>query len=69
MRGLHEKILNAHKIKDQAMLVSLYTVAADLEEDTNSKCYYLTYAHIYALEMGLPVAKMLSKRLRYYGRE
>ena len=69
LRDLHEKILTAHKIKDQEKLVFLYTVAADLEEDTNTKCYYLTYAHIYALEMGLSATKILSKRLRDYGRE
>lgn len=69
MRDLQEKILTAHKIRDQVMLVVLYTEAADLEEDINIRCYYLTYAHIYALEMGLPAARILSKRLRDYGRE
>ena len=69
MLDLHEKILTAHKIKDQEMLVFCYTVAADLEEDIDARCYYLTCAHIYALEIGLPYAKIISKRLRDYGRE
>lgn len=68
---LEAQLLAAHAVDDGAVLSVLYERAADLSElsdDTERACFYLTQAYILALEMGLPYADSLEKRLRRQGR-
>lgn len=65
---LDAKVLAAHQAQDKAALVTLYTQAADSTKDTDAACFFLTYAYIYALEIGHPNAAGLAARLRGHGR-
>jgi hypothetical protein len=38
-------------------------------EDQDVECFFLTYAHIFSLELGYPCQIPLQARLRAYGRE
>ena len=65
-------LLDAHARGDNAALAGLYARAADMFEadgDTDSACFYLTQAYIFALEEGLPQQAELHKRLWLKGRE
>lgn len=68
MKNLNDAILNAHAQNDGVSLVALYTQAADETNDVDTTCFFLTYAYIYALELGLPDADTLYSRLDAYGR-
>lgn len=67
--ALDALILNAHARDDRTALVRLYTQAADLASDVDRECFFLTYAHIYALELGHPNRESLRARLSAFGRE
>ena len=67
--ALDALILNAHARDDRAALVCLYTQVADLASDVDRECFFLTYAHIYALELGHPSRESLCARLSAFGRE
>ena len=67
--ALHHAIMRAHAADDRAGLVQLYTRAATASDDINAKCFYLTYAYIYALELGHESAGRLQHELKQYGRE
>jgi hypothetical protein len=41
----------------------------DLAEDVDTECFFLTYAHIFALELNHPSQANLRARLVAYGRE
>ena len=69
MSDLNTRLLAAHAKDDRAALVALYTEAADHAHDTNSACFYLTHAMVFALELGLPAAEDLRRRLAEHGRE
>jgi hypothetical protein len=67
--ALDDLILTAHAEDDRAALVTLYSRAADLAEDVDTECFFLTYAHIFALELNHPSQANLRARLVAYGRE
>ena len=68
MSDLNDTILAAHARDDRRALVGLYTQAADQTNDINTVCFFLTYAYIYALELGHPDADALYARLHAHGR-
>ena len=67
--ALDALILKAHARDDRTALVALYTQAADLAGDVDRECFFLTYAHIYALELAHPSQESLRARLLAFGRE
>ncbi|SLN36141.1 hypothetical protein TRL7639_01736 [Falsiruegeria litorea R37] len=69
MSDLNDRLLAAHATNDRAALVALYAEAADQADDTDSACFYLTHAMVFALELGLPAADDLRRRLAAHGRE
>lgn len=68
MSDLNDTILAAHARDDRRALIDLYTLAADQTNDINTTCFFLTYAYIYALELGHPDAVLLYARLDAHGR-
>ena len=66
---LNQKIIAAHKARDEWQLVNLYTQAADSSEDRDTECFFLTCAHIFALEHNHPSQSILIARLKVRGRE
>ena len=69
---LEAALLQAHAAEDTALLVALYTRAADLSEqsrDTEAMCFYLTHAYVFALESGHAAAGDLNRRLAALGRD
>lgn len=66
---LNADILAAHARQDHALLIDFYTQAADVAEDQDVECFFLTYAHIFSLELGYPCQIPLQARLRAYGPE
>ena len=66
---LSQKIIAAHKKRDNWLLVELYTQAADSSADCDTECFFLTYAHIFSLEKNHPSLSNLKKRLERNGRE
>lgn len=69
MSDLDARMIAAHKAKDQAALIRLYTEAADATNDLDAECFFLTHAFIFALEAGAPQAPELRARLIAQGRE
>ena len=67
--ALDARILAAHDADDRRALVRLYAQAADIANDVDAECFFLTYAYIYALEMGAPETEDLYARLKAHGRE
>ena len=67
--ALDARILAAHDEDDRRALVRLYSQAANIAGDVDAECFFLTYAYIYALEMGAPETDALRTRLKAYGRE
>lgn len=64
-------LLDAHDKDDLAALIRLYTVAADeaeLKQDIDAACFYLTHAFVFALEDGAAEAATLNQRLAARGR-
>ncbi len=52
---LEEQLLLAHAADERTTLVSLYTEAANAAEahnDTDAARFYLTHAHVFALDTG-----------------
>lgn len=68
MSDLNADILKAHARGDGRALVSLYIQAADQTNDVDTACFFLTYAYIFALELGHPEARDLHARLAAHGR-
>ena len=66
---LNQKIIAAHKKRDDWLLVELYTQAADSTADCDRECFFLTCAHIFALEQNHPSQSNLRERLESNGRE
>jgi hypothetical protein len=69
MSDLDAQLLAAHAAQDDAVLVGLYTQAADAAPDVDSECFFLTHAYIFALEQGDALAPALRARLIEQGRE
>lgn len=67
--GLEAQLLAAHEGDDRFALIRLYTQAADITNDLDAECFFLTYAYIFALEMGAAEAGGLHARLKAHGRE
>ncbi|MEM1004714.1 MAG: hypothetical protein AAGK26_04995 [Pseudomonadota bacterium] len=68
---LDRALLDAHATGDNVALVRLYTLAADqaeLAQDIDAACFYLTHAFVFALEAGVPEADGLNRRLAEQGR-
>jgi len=68
MTTLDDQLLAAHASDDKRALVSLYTQAADIVDDVDAACYFLTHAYIFALELGHADATVLHARLAANGR-
>jgi hypothetical protein len=66
---LEARLLDAHEGDDRYALIHLYTQAADITNDIDAACFFLTYAYIFALEAGAPEAAPLHARLKAHGRE
>ncbi|MGH1576916.1 hypothetical protein [Planktotalea sp.] len=69
MSDLDQRLLEAHARQDHAALVTLYSEAAEMSEDEDSRGFYLTHAYIFALELGHPAASTLHGKLKATGRE
>lgn len=69
MTDLHADLLQAHAAVDTARLASLYTLAADQANEVDATAFFLTHAHVFALEAGLPETVTLRQRLIDMGRE
>ena len=69
LRRLDQQMLAAHENGDHRMLVGLYTQAADLAQDVDAECFFLTHAYVFALELGDARAPDLRSRLQRHGRE
>lgn len=64
--ALQQRMLDAHERNDKALLVQLYTQAADIAEnhtDVDATKFYLTQAYIFALDTGSDDHGALLKRL------
>ena len=71
-QALDARLLAAHAAGDKGLIAVSYTQAADVAEaagDVDQACFFLTQAWIFALEAGMPQARVLKKRLVAYGRE
>ena len=69
MNDLDAALLSAHVAGDTAALVELYRQAAEAAQDTEAQAFYLTHAHVFAMEIGHPDAAKLRQRLVDQGRE
>jgi len=69
MSDLEHRLLAAHAAGDKAALVTLYSEAAEAASDEEAAWFYLTHAHVYALELDHPAAAELRARLVAAGRE
>ena len=65
---LDAQLLAAHAAANKAVLVDLYTKAADEARTTDAACFYLTHAYVFALETNAPTKDALHERLRQHGR-
>lgn len=69
IRDLDARMIDAHEARDLDALVNLYTEAADMVNDLDAACFYLTHAYVFALEAGAAQAASLRARLVSQGRE
>ena len=69
MNDLDTALLAAHEAGDHESLVTLYRAAADAAATEDAAAFYLTHAHVFALEIGHPDAPALRQRLIDLGRE
>lgn len=69
MRDLDARLLDAHAQGDIAALVTLYREAANATSDDAARGFYLTHAHVFALELGHPDTAELRAELIRMGRE
>lgn len=68
MKSLDDRLLDAHTRGAKAELVALYSQAAQGTADINARCFYLTHAYVFALELGHPDAPDLRNQLKVHGR-
>lgn len=66
--ALNQAILDAHAKDDRPGLVGLYSMAADQTEDTDTACFFLTQAYVFALEANHADTASLKKQLSKHGR-
>lgn len=69
MKNLDAQLLAAHTANDSAALVTLYQQAADQANDAEAAAFYLTHAHVFALEINHPDTAQLRQRLIDQNRE
>ena len=63
MTSLAARVLNAHARGDATALVHLYEEAANTAPDEDAKGFFLTQAHVYALETAHPDVARLRQML------
>ena len=68
MITLDDRLFDAHARDDRTGLIALYAEAADAADNVDAACFYLTHAHVFALEKGDPVTDVLYQRLKAEGR-
>ncbi|KAJ03506.1 hypothetical protein JQT66_05825 [Sulfitobacter mediterraneus] len=69
MTDLDRDLLAAHAAGDTSALVALYAQAAEAANNTDQAAFYLTHAHVFAMEIGHPDTPALRQRLIDMGRE
>ncbi|WP_317849276.1 hypothetical protein [Tateyamaria pelophila] len=69
MMELDARLLDAHARADTTALVTLYQEAAQGATNDAARGFYLTHAHVFALELGHPDAHDLRSKLVAMGRE
>lgn len=69
MSDLDTRLLAAHAADDRALLIQLYTEAAETAADEDARGFYLTHAYVFALEAGATQAATLRAHLVAMGRE
>lgn len=69
MTELDAALLAAHRTDDKAALVTLYQQAAAQANAAEAEAFYLTHAHVFALEINHPDQHRLRARLIDTGRE
>ena len=69
MKDLDAALLAAHAAGDLDALVTLYRQAAEAADDPDAKGFYLTHAHVFALELGHPDTDAMRQALIDQGRE
>ncbi len=68
MTTLDAALLEAHVADDKSTLVQLYTTAADIATDLDAEMFFLTHAHVFALEIGDHREAALRARMKAAGR-
>jgi len=69
---LNEHLLAAHAAEDKVALVGLYRAAAglaEMDQDIERECFFLTHAWIFALETDHPMRDNLHAKLARHGRD
>lgn len=69
MNPLEDALLAAHAAGDGHALVAIYQEAAAQADDADAAAFFLTHAHIFALEVDHPDAPGLRAALIKAGRE
>ena len=69
MTDLDADLLAAHAVGDLTVLVRLYQQAARDAQDADAAAFYLTHAHVFALECNHPDQDALRAELVAAGRE
>jgi hypothetical protein len=69
MSDLNARLLAAHAAEDREALIALYLEAAEAANDDTARGFFLTHAHVFALEKGDSRATALRQRLIDMGRE
>lgn len=69
MSALDQQLLAAHAAEDKPALVALYQAAAEASTEEEAAAFYLTHAHVFAMEINHPDAARLRQRLVDQGRE
>lgn len=69
MTDLDARLLAAHAKNDRSALVALYQTAADGAKTEDARAFYLTHAHVFALEINHPDIAGLRAALIAMGRE
>jgi len=68
MTDLNARLLAAHAAGDKHTLVDLYAEAANTAPDTDTACFFLTQAYVFALEIAHPATAGLKAELAKHGR-
>ncbi|MBY5932856.1 hypothetical protein KUV51_07580 [Tateyamaria omphalii] len=69
MSDLEARLLAAHAHGDNAAMVELYQEAASTAPDPAEQAFFLTQAHVFAMEIAHPDAAALRQTLVRMGRE